>query len=823
MDDIQLENLCKACFSHTDGSGTCSACGYTEGARVQSPLYLTPGSILNGQYLAGKMLFSDSVTATYLGFDLNSEAKVVIKEYLPQSLVVRTPGRPELTYYTDDKKAPFEAGLAAFIGNTRPLLAFNHKNAARAIQCFLENGTAYLVMEYVEGTPLNEWIEQKGKMPPNQAAAMLVPLLDALTALHAAGGLHGNICPENILVAAGGVKLVGFGSFINKPGSDDSANKSVSELLQPGFAPEEQYRSKGKRGPWTDVYAAAAVLYYMVTGLLPQESLERAGLDELKMPGQTGIKVPAAFDRMMSKALAVRAQDRYQTMAEFKDALEAAAQLRTFWGTKLKKLANPQERKKAIVWLSAGAVFVAALVIIFILLVVPLIKYNQALTCMNSGNYDKAAAMFSELGNYSDSKDKIIETRYQKAKSFFDGGQYDEAKALYAGIGGYSDASKMVYECDYRKAGSLLNGGQFDAAKTIFSQIAQYSDSAVKMQECDYRKATNLLNNAKYDEAKAIFTQIAQYADCAAQIQECDYRKASAILNDSAAADYTKAAELFESLKSYKDSADLFGQSVCKQMGVLLAVMPFTVDQSEKAKSWYEAYAYKGLREKLDALVSGRIDALLAQNQLDDTYNLVTAIAMGRTDNEVFKEKIYGLGNALVTAKKYDRAQKIFEQISDYKDSSTLIKECKYNTAVELTKTNKNEAALMFYDLKTYKDSKKRLQKIYTPAKCFEDIANRNFHVTFEYTNYYGYSYYYNCSFEFHNDTPFTLKGGINFNLEDYYGNKTTEYCYFNKGYVLPGEIVTFRFTLGTYYGPYSSYRCRNATGSRALSLKLDY
>jgi serine/threonine protein kinase len=300
---------------------TCSNCGFVEGTAPDSPLYLPPRTILESKYLVGRVLGQGGFGITYLAWDINLNIKLAIKEYFPQDLASRAAGHSQVSAYAGSMGSQYEYGLDKFLQEARTLAQFEgHPNIVSVRDFFKANGTAYFVMSYVEGiTVKDHLINSGGVLPVDQARGIIMPVLDALKEVHSVNILHRDISPDNIYINnKGQVILIDFGAARQAIGEK---GRSLSIILKPGYAPEEQYRSKGIQGPWTDIYAVGATLYHLITGHQPPEALERLAEDGLVPPTQLGAAVSDAEESAILKALAVKAADRHQTVADFQAGL----------------------------------------------------------------------------------------------------------------------------------------------------------------------------------------------------------------------------------------------------------------------------------------------------------------------------------------------------------------------------------------------------------------------------------------------------------------------------------------------------------------------
>ena len=258
---------------------------------------------------------------TYAAHDQILKVRVAVKEYLPRQLATRGEGRTQVSVFSGEARQQYDYGLRKFMEEAQSVARFaHHPNVVSARDYFAANGTAYMVMEYVEGVTLKEYLAKKGgRISFEEARGIMMPVMDALREVHQAGMLHRDISPDNIYITTSAqVKILDFGAARYFAGEQ---SKSLSVILKSGYAPEEQYRSSGKQGAWTDVYAVGATLYKALTGKTPPDALDRLAEDTLAPPSRLGVAIPPAAEQALLQALAVNAGRRLQSMGEFQQAL----------------------------------------------------------------------------------------------------------------------------------------------------------------------------------------------------------------------------------------------------------------------------------------------------------------------------------------------------------------------------------------------------------------------------------------------------------------------------------------------------------------------
>ena len=320
---INSQTLCYNCFQEKpQGEGPCPYCGFDlRENEEQYPVALKAGAILKQRYLAGRVLGQGGFGITYVAWDTKLQARVAVKEYMPNDICTRQGNTVSVAM--ESKEDEFAYGRERFQEEARTLAKFmGQPNIAGVTDYFDENGTSYFVMDYIEGISFKTYIAgQGGKISPEEALDVMIPVLRALTAVHAEGIIHRDVTPDNIYITKdGNVKLLDFGSARYSLGDK---SKSLDVILKVGYAPKEQYIRRGRQGPYTDVYSCAACLYAAITGYLPPESLDRLEKDELVPPSQLGIEIPLYLERAILKGLAVQPEDRFQTAGEFLEAIES--------------------------------------------------------------------------------------------------------------------------------------------------------------------------------------------------------------------------------------------------------------------------------------------------------------------------------------------------------------------------------------------------------------------------------------------------------------------------------------------------------------------
>ncbi len=255
----------------------------------------------------------------YLGWDHSLQRKVAVKEYMPASMASRVSGSSAIVVKSDRHLDTFKAGLKSFVNEARLLARFDHPSLVKVYRFWEENGTAYMVMPFYEGPTLKTALAELGHVPSeSELRAWLKPVLNAVTVLHDGETWHQNIGPDSIMLTPVGPVLLGFAAAEH---AIAAMNHTPAAALKPGFAAIEQYGgiAQTTRGPWTDLYALAAVVYAAITGEDPVPAADRLADDRL--PALSTIAAglySASFLGAIDAALAVQPERRPRDHLRFR-------------------------------------------------------------------------------------------------------------------------------------------------------------------------------------------------------------------------------------------------------------------------------------------------------------------------------------------------------------------------------------------------------------------------------------------------------------------------------------------------------------------------
>lgn len=316
-----MSTFCYSCMNEIDGN-FCPYCK-KENTADSVAYRLKPGTILNKKFLVGNSIGEGGFGITYIGRDLTLDRRVAVKEYFPNGYVNRNNNVSQLVSATTDNQVSFfKKGLENFLEEARKIAKLmNVSGIVDVREYFEENGTAYIIMEYLDGINLSVYLRQNGVFKPETIFQLMLPITYSLQKMHDEGIIHRDISPDNIMYLSDGtLKLTDFGSaryFSN-------AQKEMSVVVKQGYAPEEQYSKNGDQGPWTDVYGLCATMYRCITGKIPVDAIDRIKNDTLQTPTELGIQMPEPMQITLMYGLAVFKNDRCKSMQELSYLMEKA-------------------------------------------------------------------------------------------------------------------------------------------------------------------------------------------------------------------------------------------------------------------------------------------------------------------------------------------------------------------------------------------------------------------------------------------------------------------------------------------------------------------
>ena len=307
---------CSRCMREMEDDGICPHCGLDNDIIENNAPALEMYTLLENRYQLGSVIGSGGFGITYAAWDEKLWIPVAVKEYYPKEWVMRDCSVTDEITVRQEFQREYLIGKERFVRESRVLAMLQEiPGIVKVYDSFEENQTAYIVMEYVHGVTIDQYVKEQG-LHHGKILQMMRQLVDALAAVHRQGVLHRDITPQNILVQGdGSVKLIDFGAAarIGQQGS--------TIILTQYYAPIEQYdRDNGRLGPWTDVYGVSATLYALLTGEEPQESVARLQRDRLNLDRQK-LEIRTYQRKAIQNGLVVHPDRRTQSMEEFRSEL----------------------------------------------------------------------------------------------------------------------------------------------------------------------------------------------------------------------------------------------------------------------------------------------------------------------------------------------------------------------------------------------------------------------------------------------------------------------------------------------------------------------
>ncbi|MBP3237800.1 MAG: PASTA domain-containing protein [Lachnospiraceae bacterium] len=319
--------MCFFCMGMIDeASVICPLCGKIEKEEQERPYCLKAGTVLNSRYLIGHAIGGGSFGNTYVGWDNTLRRKIAIKEYMPTEFACRSEDGESISCFDEKKEEQFLIGKQKMLEEAKKLAQFRDEPGIAAVfDSFETGGTAYYVMEFLDGELLSERLKREKFINPEAVLEIIRPIFESLKKVHKKGIIHRGISPDNIfLTSEGTAKLIDFSASRSVTATH---SRSLTMLVHPGYSPEEVYQSNNMIGKFTDVYSVAAVVFRMITGETPCDALERRVAIEngQKDPVETELeknkKIPETIKNSVYNAMIVESANRTSDMAAFEEEL----------------------------------------------------------------------------------------------------------------------------------------------------------------------------------------------------------------------------------------------------------------------------------------------------------------------------------------------------------------------------------------------------------------------------------------------------------------------------------------------------------------------
>ncbi len=522
---------CLHCMEiYQDEFDVCPFCGFVEGTASEIAYSLPPGTVITDRYIVGTVIGAGGFGITYVAWDTKLEIKIAIKEYFPTGLVNRMPGTLPVGLTGMNNESAYQKGLKGFIDEAKALAKFNESSGVvNVFDCIEENGTAYIIMEYIEGQTLKEYVSinqpdcevvehsesvSTRKLSIEESLQIVQALLHTLKLIHGEGIIHRDLSPDNIMILKdGNIKLIDFGAarFFAA-----DTTKSMSVVLKAGYAPVEQYSRSSRQDQRTDLYAVGVILYQLLTGKLPQEAFDRVTEDRLILPSEIEKTIPDWLDSLVVKALALKQEDRYKNAEEFSIALEKAVPVK-------------RKKKKPRKGISIILVIVVVLLISAAIAAKPVMnKVDVYMEQMETAGMDA-----KQLENHKVLKDlnDTIGQNYHVVGQKHDQGLTKTDR--------YTEFGTVNYEVKDWLGGVLCFSKEFDAKESSMNQpecIGYIGTMSDTFQDANYYMVESNLDDlmgvdftcdttaTDEDKAHGTYMAVGEYKDLTIKIYSKEYR-----------------------------------------------------------------------------------------------------------------------------------------------------------------------------------------------------------------------------------------------------------------------------------------------------------
>ena len=522
---------CLHCMEiYQDGFDVCPFCGFVEGMASEIAYSLPPGTVITDRYIVGTVIGAGGFGITYVAWDTKLEIKIAIKEYFPTGLVNRIPGTLPISLTGRNNEPVYQKGMQGFIAEARALAKFNESSGVvNVFDCIEENGTAYIIMEYIEGQTLKEYIRvcesdceavepsesaSTRKLSIEESLQIVQALLHTLKLIHGEGIIHRDLSPDNIMILKdGNIKLIDFGAarFFAA-----DTTKSMLVVLKAGYAPVEQYSRSSRQDQRTDLYAVGVILYQLLTGKMPQEAFDRVTEDSLIPPSKIEKTIPDWLDSVVVKAMALKQEDRYKNAEEFSIALEKAVPVK-------------RKKKKPRKGISIILVIVVVLLISAAIAAKPVMnKVDAYMEQMETAGMDA-----KQLENHKVLKDlnDTIGQNYHVVGQKHDQGLTKTDR--------YTEFGTVNYEAKDWLGGVLCFSKEFDAKESSMNQpecIGYIGTMSDTFQDANYYMVESNLDDlmgvdftcdttaTDEDKAHGTYMAVGEYKDLTIKIYSKEYR-----------------------------------------------------------------------------------------------------------------------------------------------------------------------------------------------------------------------------------------------------------------------------------------------------------
>lgn len=606
--------ICLGCMEELkNGDAVCPKCGWNNAVNNNVSHQLLAGSVLMGKYLVGRVLGEGGFGITYIGWDLILDRKVAIKEFYPQGIVNR-----ELTHHSTvvsciGKEEFIEKEKEGFIKEAKTMAKLgNIPGIVTMHDVFAQNGTVYIVMDYVEGKTLKAYVKENGnRLSAKATISLLEPIFGALQKIHEKGLIHRDISPDNIMLRPDGTAvLLDFGAARQM---SVAGERSLTVNLKHGYAPMEQYQTRGVQGPWTDVYALSATIYRLITGRVPPSAADRIIEDDLPLPSTLGSDILPRQEEALMKGLAIRTADRTLNISELWEGLAQApaekapqkqpqeepaeenktgepqhipAQQQTeesHTGEELpighrteqteppkepsaEERQEPEENKQPEKKKSEGIKFLAAVLAIASIFIFVFAlnetNYRRGVAHFENKKYAEAYEQLSAIDMYKDAKDYIekIDKKYTGALYNYDKGCYNSALVELVRLDGYKDAGDYIVLCRTKLAYGYLEEMELDKAIEQLEKLEHYECAIAFLKEyspnAGDRQAFYSADKAKsaYNTALASAGYTGYSKLESDNLKETAYHIAAGAMRRE---EYLFSRALFDRLKDYTDSEEM--------------------------------------------------------------------------------------------------------------------------------------------------------------------------------------------------------------------------------------------------------------------------